>query len=327
MSGRWTPGTGLVLLGMMALSGLAGCQRHADPSADGGLLESPEDWPSFGRTAGEQHYSPLDQIDRDTVHRLSLAWYHDLEPGNTVTAPVSAGGKLFVTTGHSHIRAFDGGDRQAALGVRFENARARGLHPALRLRAQGPRLLERPVFIATHDGHVVALDAEDGKLLWEQTTIEPGDGRYVNGPPRVFDGKVDHRTRRRRFRSGARLCRRLRCHDRKEALALLHGARQSGGRLRERCHGDGGHDLERRVVAHRRRRHGLERHQLRPRARLCLSRHRERLSLQSPAAQRGRGRQSLPVRRSSRSMPIPASTSGTTRRIPPSSRTTTPRWT
>jgi quinohemoprotein ethanol dehydrogenase len=187
MRGRWTE---LVLLGAMVVSGLAGCERPAAPSADGGLLESPEDWPSFGRTAGEQHYSPLDQIDRESVARLSLAWYHDLEPGNTVTAPVSAGGKLFVTTGHSQIRAFDAATG-ALLWTHDSGTRQRaGFILRFGYGPKGLAYWNERVFIATHDGHVVALAAEDGRPLWERTTIEPGDGRYVNGPPRVFDGKV-----------------------------------------------------------------------------------------------------------------------------------------
>jgi quinohemoprotein ethanol dehydrogenase len=185
---RWTPGSALLVLGVTTL--LAGCERAAAPSADGGLLESPDDWPSFGRAPGEQHYSPLDQIDRDSVARLSLAWYHDLAPGNTVTAPVAADGKLFVTTGHSQIRAFDAATGEL-LWMHDSGTRERaGFILRFGYGPKGLAYRDGRVFIATHDGHVVALDAGDGKPLWDRTTIEPGDGRYVNGPPRVFDGKV-----------------------------------------------------------------------------------------------------------------------------------------
>ena len=78
---------------------LAGCARQA--TVDG------SDWPNFGRDGSEQHYSPLNEITLDNVGKLSLAWHYDLEPGFTVSTPVAADGKLFVTTGHSHIRAFD----------------------------------------------------------------------------------------------------------------------------------------------------------------------------------------------------------------------------
>src|SRR5690606_28741845 len=35
-------------------------------------------WMSWGRTYSEQRFSPLDQIDEDTVSELGLAWYYDL---------------------------------------------------------------------------------------------------------------------------------------------------------------------------------------------------------------------------------------------------------
>ncbi|RYD98666.1 MAG: hypothetical protein EOP61_15310, partial [Sphingomonadales bacterium] len=65
------------------------------------------DWQSFGNDGTEQHYSPLDQVNLKTVGRLGLVWQYQLPPGNTTTAPVMAEGKLFVTSGHSHVRAFD----------------------------------------------------------------------------------------------------------------------------------------------------------------------------------------------------------------------------
>jgi hypothetical protein len=85
---------------------LSACKKAAAPPEPTALSE-PEDWPGFGRTGGEQHYSPLDQIEVDSVSKLSLAWHYDLRPENTLTGPVAAGGKLFITTGHSYIRAFE----------------------------------------------------------------------------------------------------------------------------------------------------------------------------------------------------------------------------
>src|SRR3546814_12462675 len=59
------------------------------------------------RSYGEQHYSPLDEVNRDTVRRLGLAWSVDLPPGNSVTGPMSVAGVLYTATGYSVVRAFD----------------------------------------------------------------------------------------------------------------------------------------------------------------------------------------------------------------------------
>src|SRR5271163_3654240 len=64
-------------------------------------LDSSEgrDWPGYGRTFGEQHYSPLAQIDLTNIGRLGLVWSMDLGPENSVTQPLAVDGTLYFTTG------------------------------------------------------------------------------------------------------------------------------------------------------------------------------------------------------------------------------------
>src|SRR3546814_4103819 len=59
------------------------------------------------------------------------------------------------------------------------------------------------------------------------------------------------------------------------SVALVHGARQPGGRLREQGHGNGRQDLERRMVEAGRRRHRLGQPGLRPGDRSSLHRRSE----------------------------------------------------
>ena len=42
-------------------------------AADPGT-EDPNNWPQYNRTANAWRYSPLDQINKDNVSRLSVAW-------------------------------------------------------------------------------------------------------------------------------------------------------------------------------------------------------------------------------------------------------------
>ena len=75
---------------------------YAAVSHSGMLLmdtSSGDNWPAFGRTYGEQHFSPLTQINDETIGRLKLAWYYDLPTGQPVRAGVQ------------------GAYRQSALGI------------------------------------------------------------------------------------------------------------------------------------------------------------------------------------------------------------------
>src|SRR5260221_13587570 len=64
--------------------------------ADG---NSNDDWPSFGRSYGEQHYSPLPGINDRNVGRLSLARDRALGPSNPGSIPIENAGTLYNATG------------------------------------------------------------------------------------------------------------------------------------------------------------------------------------------------------------------------------------
>src|ERR1700736_2211319 len=69
------------------------------------------DWPAYGRTFSESRFSPLRQVNDSNVSRLGLAWAVDLDVPNSITAPVEAGGIIYLAAGYSivhAIRATDG---------------------------------------------------------------------------------------------------------------------------------------------------------------------------------------------------------------------------
>ncbi|MBB5685917.1 PQQ-dependent dehydrogenase, methanol/ethanol family [Sphingobium boeckii] len=148
------------------------------------------DWPNYGRTGSEQHYSPLNEVTAENIGQLSLAWHFDLEPGFTVSAPVAADGKLFTTTGNSYIRGFD-----AVTGkLLWEfDAKTRELAKGplqMNYGNKGIAYWKGRVFLVTTDGRVIALDANNGKPVWEQREYSLDEMRNTNGPPRIFGGKL-----------------------------------------------------------------------------------------------------------------------------------------
>ena len=183
----------LACAGFAAALAIAGCQRQfggTDQPADGSILSDPDNWPQFGRTPGQQQYSPLDQVNLNTVADLKLAWHHDLRSGFTASEPIEVDGKLFVTTGHSYITAMDATTGQV-LWVYDGKTRERATSPLqMGWGNKGIAFWNGRIFIATTDGLVIALDADSGKEIWRQNQFVDGAPRNVNGPPRVFDGKV-----------------------------------------------------------------------------------------------------------------------------------------
>jgi quinohemoprotein ethanol dehydrogenase len=149
-----------------------------------------DDWPNFGGDGRELHYAAADEISQANIDRLGLAWHYELESGFTVSAPVEAGGKLFTTSGHSRIRAFDA--VTGKLLWEFDGKTREIAQTQLHMTwgNKGLSYWNGKVIIATTDGRVIAIDANTGKQVWEQRDFELTDLRNGNGPPRVFGGMV-----------------------------------------------------------------------------------------------------------------------------------------
>ena len=64
-------------------------------------------WSAFGRTFSESHYSPLTQVNTETIKRLGLAWTLDLDVTNSISAPLAINGVIYLGAGHGVIHAVD----------------------------------------------------------------------------------------------------------------------------------------------------------------------------------------------------------------------------
>jgi len=186
IGGRWR--TMALSCAILALA--FGCAPQQRPAGDVGASLGPNDWPGFGRTAGEQHFSPLTGIDDANVGRLGLLWSLDLPTQNSVSSPIAVDGVLYVATGYSVVRAID-----APTGrVIWEHDPKAPERAGIKLRQgwgiRGLAYGYGMIFIGTHDGRLLALDAKTGAQRWSTQTIPRDTPAFISGPPRVFDGKV-----------------------------------------------------------------------------------------------------------------------------------------
>jgi glucose dehydrogenase len=70
--------------------------------------EHQQDWPGYGGAPGNSHYSNLDQINRDNVKQLTVAWSFDTgEEGGLQTSPIIVGGVLYGLTPTQKVFALD----------------------------------------------------------------------------------------------------------------------------------------------------------------------------------------------------------------------------
>jgi PQQ-dependent dehydrogenase (methanol/ethanol family) len=149
------------------------------------------EWLTYGRTYDEQRFSPLSQINRDTVGRLGLAWWaeFDTDRGQEAT-PLEADGVLYTTTAWSKVYAFDAKTGERLWSYDPKVPGEKGFNACCDVVNRGAALWKGRLYVGTLDGRLVALAAKTGKLAWEVQTTDPSRPYTITGAPRVVKGKV-----------------------------------------------------------------------------------------------------------------------------------------
>ena len=168
--------TSLLLAGLVATPG---GRLQAQRGAAGG------EWRAYGGDNGQTRYAPLDQITRDNVRDLRVAWTFRMDNFSSPaelrseTSPVMANGRLLFTAGVTRaVVAADAGTGELRWvwkndeGVRMQRAPRRGSGRGVAYWSGGR---DERVFTVTPGFRLVALDARTGRQV-------PGFGR---------DGVVD----------------------------------------------------------------------------------------------------------------------------------------
>ena len=148
---------------------------------------SPNDWLMFRRTYDGWGYSPLDQIDRDNVGELRLAWVWSMENGRNQPTPLVHDGVMFLANPNGVVQALDA---RTGAGLwehrrRFPDGFAGGDRSPRNVALYGDRL-----FLATADAALVALDARTGQRVWEDQVADYGQGYSNSSGPLVVGGRV-----------------------------------------------------------------------------------------------------------------------------------------
>lgn len=159
-----------------------GCYAAEDfiPVTDA-MLQNPDpaDWLMVSRTYDSQRFSPLDQVDRNNVRNLALAWQAELPAGTTETIPLVYAGVLYVIVPGGRVQARDAADGS----LLWEYARGDANFAA---RAKGLAIYGDLLYYTAPDSFVVAIDARTGEERW----ATQADSRGHTSAPLVVNGKV-----------------------------------------------------------------------------------------------------------------------------------------
>ncbi|MBL26167.1 MAG: PQQ-dependent dehydrogenase, methanol/ethanol family [Rhodospirillaceae bacterium] len=155
--------------------------------ADGNI----RDWMTHGRTYREQRFSPLDEINDETVGSLGLKWAHKLNTDRGVEAtPLVVDGIIYATLPWSKIIAVDARSGERLWTYDPEVPGSYAQFACCDVVNRGPALYKGKVYAGTIDGRMVAVDAATGELVWQTQTTDPGTPYTITGAPRIVKGRV-----------------------------------------------------------------------------------------------------------------------------------------
>ncbi|WP_462082137.1 PQQ-dependent dehydrogenase, methanol/ethanol family [Luteimonas sp. RIT-PG2_3] len=202
-----------LLLVASALAALAACSGEAVSAAskqeastqagriDAGRLAAadrePQNWFTTGRDGGEQHYSPLQQVDASSVARLGFAWEYDATPrrgrvarGQQAT-PVVVDGVMYTSAPWGEAYALDAASGRELWRYVPELDGAWARKACCDVVNRGVAVWNGKVYVGQLDGWLVALDAATGTPLWKvDTLIDRSRGYTLTGAPRVAGDKI-----------------------------------------------------------------------------------------------------------------------------------------
>ena len=180
------PGTIPTLLLLLASGMTPGAIASAEsiPTAD-------SEWPQHGLTAYEDRFSPLSQVDRDSVRSLGLAWSYATGSDRGLEAtPLMIDGVLYATASWSIVFALDAktGRELWRYDPKVPGWKAR--HACCGVVNRGVAHDKGRIYVGTIDGRLIALDAKTGQEIWSTQTANPALPYTITGAPRIVKDLV-----------------------------------------------------------------------------------------------------------------------------------------
>ena len=152
----------------------------------------PGSWLAFGRNYEEQRFSPLNEINQDSVGDLGISWSKDLNSYHPFQGtPLVIDGVMYFSTPFNVVYAVDAGTGEEIWVYDTEVPKSARRAACCGANARGLAAYKGRIYSATLDGRLVALDAATGARVWEVDTIIDRSREYtITGAPRVAAGKV-----------------------------------------------------------------------------------------------------------------------------------------
>jgi alcohol dehydrogenase (cytochrome c) len=149
----------------------------------------PQNWLTYSGSTLSQRYSALTQINPDNVKNLTMQWAFQARSTEKFEAtPLVVDGTMYLTQAPNDVVALDAVSGE--IKWLYSYSPAREARPCCGRVNRGVAILGNTLFMATIDAHLVALDARDGKVLWDIEVAKADAGYAMTHAPLIVKDKV-----------------------------------------------------------------------------------------------------------------------------------------
>jgi len=176
---------------LLAVVAVASLQLDAQVTSDRILKAAaePQNWLTYNGTYSSQRYSTLAQITPDNVAKLESKWVLQNQVfGAWQSNPIVVDGVMYLTERPNDVMAVDAKTGRMYWLYRWTPS------PDARVccgaNNRGVAILGDTLFTGTLDGHLIALDAKNGKPLWNVTVADVKLAYSITLAPLIIKDKV-----------------------------------------------------------------------------------------------------------------------------------------
>src|SRR4051794_17260557 len=167
-----------------ALLFLGSCSR--EKTLDDNSLRSADhdsaNWVMYGRTYDDHRFSPLSQINEQTIGKLGLAWSRELGTTRGLEAtPLVEDGVIYTSGSWSVVYAIDAKSGELRWTYDPKVHRERAYFICCDVVNRGVALYRGKVYVGTVDGRLIALNERTGAPVWSVETTDSAKPYSITG--------------------------------------------------------------------------------------------------------------------------------------------------
>jgi alcohol dehydrogenase (cytochrome c) len=150
-----------------------------------------DNWLTYAGTYAGYRYAEGNEITRQNVERLRLAWAAQLPSDGSFqeSSPIVVGGRMFVTEPPDGVTALDA--KTGEVLWQFHRSLPSDIPPpCCGSPNKGVAILGENVYVTTFDSHLVALDAATGAKVWDTEVADYHQGYSMTAAPLAINDRI-----------------------------------------------------------------------------------------------------------------------------------------